>query len=99
MGLGSKEYRGFLDFIGSGLEYEPSAMQIMELIDADNDGSVSVAEISGFINTFDVQSDDELLTPIEEEYITTMFVVFDSDGNNLLNAEEFPMFFLSLIHI
>ena len=93
MGLDSKEYRGFLDFIGSGLEYEPSAMQIMELIDADNDGSVSVAEIIDFLNTFEVQSDDELLTPIEEEYIATMFVVFDSDGNNLLDAEEFPMFF------
>ncbi|MEJ6716174.1 MAG: hypothetical protein QNL20_03765, partial [Euryarchaeota archaeon] len=78
-----------------GEEYIPTPAQMMVLIDADGDGSVSLTETIAFLNA-DAENQDETLSTIEEEYLGVLFGFMDADSNGLLNASEFPEFYYAL---
>ena len=75
-------------------EYFPTAVQIMELFDANGDGSVSLTETFAFINEGS-ENDDDILSAVEEEYLGVLFTIHDTDGDGLMSASEFPDFYHS----
>jgi len=90
--LDANEFFWFMDSMQSGEEYIPTPVQVMDLMDTDGDGSVSLVETIAFINA----GADETLSEIEEEYLGVLFGFMDADSNGLLNASEFPEFYYAL---
>jgi len=93
--LDHNEFGGFYAHMESEEEYIPTPAQMMVLIDADGDGSVSLTETIAFLNA-DAENQDETLSTIEEEYLGVLFGFMDADSNGLLNASEFPEFYYAL---
>ncbi|MEJ6562513.1 MAG: EF-hand domain-containing protein [Euryarchaeota archaeon] len=93
--LDHNEFGDFYMHMQSGEEYIPTPAQMMVLIDADGDGSVSLTETIAFLNA-DAENQDETLSTIEEEYLGVLFGFMDADSNGLLNASEFPEFYYAL---
>ena len=90
--LGPNELGQFIDRIDNEYDYQPTPVQMMDLIDTDGDGSVSMDEIVLWISA----ENEEPMSEIEKEYLGIMFMMFDADANAMLNASEFPDFYYAM---
>ena len=90
--LGPNELGQFIDRIDNEYDYQPTPVQMMDLIDTDGDGSVSMNEIVLWISA----ENEEPMSEIEKEYLGIMFMMFDADANAMLNASEFPDFYYAM---
>ena len=96
-GLNEEELEEFFNIMDSDEGFRPSPGQIMTMWDADGDGSVSLAEVIAYMNTMNSQNGDETLSDVEEEWTGIAFMMSDSDGNELLNEDEFSQFYYQLM--
>ena len=96
-GLNDEELEEFFNIMDSDEEFRPSPGQIMTMWDADGDGSVSLAEVIAYLNTMNSQNGDETLSDVEEEWTGIAFMMSDSDGNELLDEDEFTQFYYQLM--
>ena len=90
--LGPNEFGEFIDRMENKYDYQPTPVQMMELMDTDGDGSVSMDEIVLWISA----ENEEPMSEIEKEYLGIMFMMFDADANAMLNASEFPDFYYAM---
>ncbi len=90
--LGPNEFGEFIDRMENEYDYQPTPVQMMELMDTDGDGSVSMDEIVLWISA----ENEEPMSEIEKEYLGIMFMMFDADANAMLNASEFPDFYYAM---
>lgn len=90
--LGPNEFGEFIDRMDNEYDYQPTPVQMMDLIDTDGDGSVSMDEIVLWISA----ENEEPMSEIEKEYLGIMFMMFDADANAMLNASEFPDFYYAM---
>ena len=74
---------GIVDMISDGGDEDPE--QMFGHIDTDDDGYVSLQDILDFSNEGGDDSDDE----IDEEELSDWFSWCDTDGDDLLNLDEF----------
>ena len=90
-----------MEFVNDGVDDCPdgedeggddmSLEELMEMIDADGDGYLTLQEILDFINEMEF-GDGENMTQDEEDMFSEMFSDSDEDGDGLLNIDEFEMF-------
>ena len=71
---------------------EMSLEDIMEMIDADGDGYLSLDEIIDFINEMENDESGENISQEEEDMISDAFTESDSDGDGLLDIDELETF-------
>ena len=90
--LDQNELGEFIDRMDNEYDYQPTPVQMMDLIDTDGDGSVSIDEIVLWISA----EDEEPMSEIEKEYLGIMFMMFDADTNAMLNPSEFPDFYYAM---
>ena len=95
-GLSDEEMQEFLSIMDSDEEFQPSPSQIMTMWDADADGSVSLTEVISYLNSMNSENGEEPLSAVQEEWTGVAFMMSDSDGNELLDEEEFTRFYYQL---
>jgi Ca2+-binding EF-hand superfamily protein len=71
------------------LSYE----EIMEMIDSNDDGNLSLQEILDFANEVEYNQTGQNMSQEEENQITNGFAESDADGNELLDLDELEFFF------
>ena len=71
---------------------EMSLEEIMEMIDADGDGKLSLDEIIDFINELENNDGGENLSQEEEDQISDVFAESDADEDGLLDIDELETF-------
>ena len=69
-----------------------SLEEIMEMVDADGDGYVSLQEILDFANEIENDESGENMSQEEQDMIADVFAESDSDGDELLNLDELEFF-------
>jgi hypothetical protein len=65
-----------------------SAEEIMEMVDSDGDGYLSLQEIIDHINEEESKDNGTNMSQEEEDNLSDMFTESDSDGDGLLNLDE-----------
>ena len=71
---------------------EMSLEEIMEMIDADGDGFLSLDEIIDFINEIENDESGENISQEEEDMISDVFTESDADSDGLLDIDELETF-------
>jgi len=94
--LNLDEFGAFSAEMESEEEYQPTVAQMLEWIDTDGDGSISITEILAYINTVHIPEGEDILSDVETEYIGVYFMIYDNDGNQLLDVTEFSEFLIKL---
>jgi Ca2+-binding EF-hand superfamily protein len=74
---------------GEGGDSDASPEEIMDYMDADDDGYVSLQEFIDHINNDNDQNGEPPMTSEEEDGATSVFDNVDSDGDGLLDFDEF----------
>ena len=92
-GLDQSELSDLMLMMNSDEGYEPTPGQMLTMLDANGDGTLSLAEIIGYINAMNTADSEEPLSEVETEYIGIVFMMNDEDGNGLIDVNEFPRFF------
>jgi Ca2+-binding EF-hand superfamily protein len=88
------EMQCFIDGIGAmlgGSDEDPE--QMMDYMDTDDDGYLSLQELIDFLNNDREQNGEEPMSSEEEEETATWFSYGDTDGDDLLNLDEFTQMF------
>ncbi len=75
---------------------EPSIEEIMEMFDLDGDGAITVDEMIDFFNQIEAEESGDNLSEEDVEWINAKFTDFDSNGNGVLEADEFGPFLAAL---
>ena len=84
--LGQKTRTGFSQLLAR--QGAPSWEDVLEVLDEDNNGKVSWAEIEGFIKEMEQQYGEKMPKDMKEE-IKNMFDMVDTDGSGEIDKNEF----------
>ena len=82
---------GIVDMLPDGGDENPE--QMMDYMDTNDDGYVSLQELIDFLNNDREQNGEEPMSSDEEEETATWFSYGDTDGDDLLNLDEFTQMF------
>ena len=82
---------GIVDMLPDGGDEDPE--QMMDYMDTNDDGYVSLQELIDFLNNDREQNGEEPMSSDEEEETATWFSYGDTDGDDLLNLDEFTQMF------
>jgi PGF-CTERM protein len=66
---------------------------MMFMSDTDNDGHISLTEVIALLNGMNAKDNQEPLSDLEEEWMSIAFMMSDSDGDELLDEDEFMEFY------
>ncbi|MCS5533660.1 MAG: PGF-CTERM sorting domain-containing protein [Candidatus Poseidoniaceae archaeon] len=78
-----------IEFGGEG----PSVQDLMDMLDTDGDGVLSLEELIDGINGFNAEDGEPPLSEEDEGYIGIAFNESDTDGNGFLDVDELGYFF------
>lgn len=79
--------------IEGGGEGSPSVQDLMDMLDTDSDGVLSLEELIDGINGFNAEDGEPPLSEEDEGYIGIAFNESDADGNGFLDVDELGYFF------
>ena len=80
---------GIVDILPDDGGDDPSPEEMMNYMDTDDDGYLSLQELIDYINNENEQNGDPPMTSEEEDGFTSAFENVDSNGDGLLNLDEF----------
>ena len=82
---------GIVDMLPDGGGEDPE--QMMDYMDTNDDGYLSLQELIDFLNNDREQNGEEPMSSDEEEETASWFSYGDTDGDDLLNLDEFTQMF------
>ena len=80
---------GIVLLVSDGDGDDPDPEQMMDYMDTDDDGYLSLQELIDFLNNDREQNGEEPMSSEEEEGTANWFYSGDTDGDDLLSLEEF----------